>query len=227
MKRVIGIFAGFCAVMTVYIACAATGETLVTTQDGVAVHTRPDAEAPVILALEQGHQLKELRRSGGWVKAIIYGTTGQDGWVREAQVAPSRDESAEATTRQTTKRQGRPLPTTAQHLDFVLVVSGSPQAFKASCLLLLHDGKRKQVTIEGQQPSSYEFDTDAVDCRVDREEQHAGPLDAALYSGTDSIPLAANRTDEAFGCVHIRSNGPWGQADGRRCSRVIRYRNRR
>lgn len=227
MKRVIGIFAGFCAILTVYIACAATGETLETSQGGVAVHSRPNAEAPVIMTLEQGHRLKELRRSGGWVKAIIYGTTGQDGWVRAAQVAPSHAENAEATTPQTTKRRARSLPTTAGHPDFVLVVSGSPQAFKALCLLLLHDGKKKQVTIEGQQPSSYEFDAVAVDCHVDREEQHAGTLAAALYSGTDSIPLAANRTDEAFGCVHIRSDGPWGQADGRRCSRVIRYRNRR
>jgi hypothetical protein len=179
------------------------------------------------MRLEQGRQIKELRRSGGWVKAIIYGTIGQDGWVREMQVAPSRGDGAEATTHQTTKKQARPLPTTAGDPDFVLVVSGSPQAFKAFCLLLLHGGKKKQVTIEGQQPSSYEFNADAVDCRVDREEQHAGTLAAALYSGTASIPLAANRTDEAFGCVHVRSDGPWGQADGRRCSRVIRYRNRR
>jgi len=214
-------------VMIVYVACAATGETLETSQEGVAVHTRPDAEAPIIMTLERGHQLKELRRSGGWIKAIIYGTTGQDGWVRETQVAPSRADSAEATTPQTTKRPAGPSPTPARQPDFVLVVSGSPQAFKAFCLLLLHGGKKKQVTIEGQQPSSYEFDGIAVDCRVDRAEQHAGTLAAALYSGTASIPLAANRTDEAFGCVHVRSDGPWGQADGRRCSRVIRYRNRR
>jgi len=208
-------------------AIAATGDTLETRAHDLGVHSSPAAEAPVIMVLEYGRKLKELRRSGEWIKVIIYGTTGRAGWVREASVGPLQSERTKTVPDQ--KRAGNEPPTLSESggTGFTLVITGSSQAFKAVCIVVDGQGRKKRISVEGHGPGSYDLDGNAVDCRVDRIDQHAGTLTVELYSRTSSLPLGANSTSEAFGCVHVRSNGPWGRADGRRCSRVIRYRNRR
>ena len=108
-------------------------------------------------------------------------------------------------------------------VDFVLVIAGVPQDFRAQCLIVDREGGKKRIHIDGRRPRSYGLHADAVDCRVDRLDQHAGTLMVELYARNGSLPLGANSTDEAFGCVHVRSDGPWGKAYGRRCSRVTRF----
>ena len=46
------------------------GATLYIQHDGVSVHQAPNADAPVVLHLDRGRKLKELRRQGSWVKGI-------------------------------------------------------------------------------------------------------------------------------------------------------------
>ncbi len=53
--------------------------------------------------------------------------------------------------------------------------------------------------------------------------ERAGTLRAELYAQGRSIPLGANQTSTAFGCVHVRSNVPRGKAFSRRCSGVAIY----
>ncbi len=74
------------------------GATLYIQHDGVSVHQAPNADAPVVLHLDRGRKLKELRRQGSWVKGIIYGEIGKEGWVKQSQVGskPLADATAES-----------------------------------------------------------------------------------------------------------------------------------
>jgi Bacterial SH3 domain len=211
-----------CLLAPISIAGAATGETFEAREDNVEVRSYPGLNAPVIMVLEYGRKLKELRRSGGWIKVIIYGMTGQDGWVREEAVGPLQPESPRTVP---DHGQAGSQPRTLSEStdpDFTLVVAGSSQAFKAVCIVVDSRSKKKRISIEGRGPRSYGLDGVATNCRVDRVDQHAGPLTVELYARTSSLPLGTNSTSDAFGCVRVRSDGPWGKAYGRRCSRVIR-----
>ncbi len=77
---------------------ASPGATLYIQHDGVSVHQAPNADAPVVLHLDRGRKLKELRRQGSWVKGIIYGEIGKEGWVKQSQVGskPLADATAES-----------------------------------------------------------------------------------------------------------------------------------
>jgi hypothetical protein len=220
--RVSGTFVALlCLLAPISIASAATGETFETREGNVEVRSHPASNAPVIMVLEYGRKLKELRRSGEWIKVIIYGTTGQDGWVREAAVGPLQRETPGTVPGQDQAgSQPRTLPKSTDP-DFTLVIAGSSQAFKAVCMVVDGRGKKQRISIEGQGPRSYGLDGEATNCRVDRVDQHAGPLMVELYARTSSLPLGTNSTSDAFGCVRVRSDGPWGKAYGRRCSRVI------
>ena len=202
-------------------AMAATGETLEVQVDDVVVRTSPALGAAVVMTLERGRKLKELRRQGNWIKVITYGTTGLDGWVRAADVRPLVSDGLE--TRPDTKQEGNqpPSSTVSTEPEFILVIGGEAQAFRAICVVIDGRGTKKRINIYGHGPKSYGLDGEVADCRVDRIEQRAGTLIAELYARNSSLPLGTNSTNEAFGCVHVRSDGPWGRAGGRRCSRVI------
>ncbi|NNE83518.1 MAG: SH3 domain-containing protein [Alphaproteobacteria bacterium] len=211
-----------CLLAPISIAGAATGETFETREGNVEVRSHPGSNAPVIMVLEYGRKLKELRRSGEWIKVIIYGTTGQDGWVREETVGPLQPETPRTVPdNDQAGSQPQTLPKSTNP-DFTLVISGSSQAFRAVCTVVDGRGKKQRISIKGQGPRSYGLDGEATNCRVDRVDQHAGPLMVELYARISSLPLGTNSTSDAFGCVRVRSDGPWGKAYGRRCSRVIR-----
>jgi hypothetical protein len=120
---------------------------------------------------------------------------------------------------------GSPSDARPQHgaPDFILVIDGSPQEFSVRCILVDRRGAREWIKLVGSQPTSYALNARAVDCHVYRVDQHAGILRVELFAKDSSIPVGENSTEGAFGCVHIRSDGPWGKAFGRRCSRVIRF----
>ncbi len=223
VRNMIGLIAALSVLVPVSIASAANGETLEARTDRVKVRSAPSWEAPVTMVLERGRKLKELRRSGPWLKAIIYGTTGKDGWVRATEVAPLRSNvRKDASVPESAKKKPRPVPE-ATSPRFTLAITGTPQPFRARCIIIDDQGAKRRISIEGNRPKSYGLDVSAVDCRVDRIDQHAGTLRVELYAKESSLPLGANFTNEAFGCVHVRSDGPWGRAYGRRCSRVIHF----
>ena len=202
-------------------AMGATGETLEVQVDGLLVRDSPAQNAPVVMTLERGRKLKELRRQGNWIKVIIYGTTGRDGWVQAAEVRPLVSDSPETGPGAKQEKNRPATSTVSTEPDFILVIGGEAQAFRAFCIVIDRRGTKKRIDIDGHGPKSYGLDGEAADCRVDRIEQRAGPLNVELYARNSSLPLGTNSTNEAFGCVHVRSDGPWGRADGRRCSRVI------
>lgn len=221
-RLTVGIIAG-CAILHTVAVNAATGSTLKVREDRVAVYAAPSSEAPVIMYLNRGRKLKELRRSGIWVKGIIYGEIGKEGWVRNTQinVVGSERDTANKSEPPTDSRThpGQPMP----RVRFVLIVKGASQRFRARCLLLDETGASRRLRLEGRTPKSFEIRESAVDCRVDRLDQHAGTLGVELYAKGQSIPVGSSSTHGLLGCVHVRSHGPWGKAFGRRCSREVLY----
>lgn len=225
MRRlIVGIIAS-CAILHTVIVNAATGSTLWIREDKVAVRAAPSSKARVIMYLNRGRKLKELRRSGTWVKGIIYGEIGKEGWVRDTQIIVVDDKKETANKpKSPTVSQTHPRPE-RHRASFVLIVNGAPQRFRARCLLLDETGASRRFRLEARTPKSFEISETAVDCRVDRLDQHAGALSVTLYAKGRSIPVGYNSTHGLLGCVHVRSRGPWGKAFGRRCSReVLRLR---
>ena len=222
MKLIISFLTSLFLLLPLPWAAAATGETLESQIDHLEVHRSPSPNAPVVMCLERGRKLKELRRSGDWIKVIIYGTTGLDGWVRATEAGLSDPDSRKGD--RDVNNDGRQPQAASETTDpdFILLITGASQHFKAVCIVINRRGSKKRISIEGHGPGSYGLDGAAANCRVDRMDQHAGTLLVEMYARTSSLPLGSNLTNEAFGCVHVRSNGPWGKADGRRCSRVIR-----
>ena len=106
---------------------------------------------------------------------------------------------------------------------FRIVISGDPQPFRARCVIVDHSGARKRISFDGKRPKAYGLTAVAVDCTVDRVAQRAGPLTVELFTKGSSLPLGQNTSTDAFGCVRVRSDGPWGSAFGRRCSRVTPF----
>jgi hypothetical protein len=77
--------------LTFFLALAARaspGDTLYVQSKSVNVYDAPSANAPVVMQLNQGQKLKEFRRQGEWVKVIIYGEVGKEGWVEESLIGP-------------------------------------------------------------------------------------------------------------------------------------------
>jgi len=219
-RLTVGLIAG-CAILHTAVVYAGTGSTLKVREDRVAVYAAPNSEAPVIMYLNRGRKLKELRRSGIWVKGIIYGEIGKEGWVRKSQIIVVGSDR-ETADKPEPPPGSRTHPSQAKpRVRFVLVVKGASQRFRARCLLLDETGASRRLRLEGRTPRSFEIRESAVDCRVDRLDQHAGTLGVELYAKGQSIPLGSNSTHGLLGCVHVRSRGPWGRAFGRRCSREV------
>ncbi len=215
-------------------AVGASGETLYIQTDTAAVRTAPSEDAEVLLSLSKGDKVIEFRRQGNWVKVAIFGRIGKEGWVRDALLgktlpgkAPSslsEDLSAPPETQSKPLRADKPEQQVrkAGGPKFTLVVAGVPQRFKALCRLIDRKGVTRKIRFKGRKRTSFALDGRAVRCKVDKVDQRGGLLNVALYERGRSLPVGANQTRAAFGCVRVRSDGPWGRAYGRRCSRVAR-----
>ena len=68
------------------VAMAATGNRLLVQGNAVNVREAPSTNAAIVLQLNLGHELLEIRRSGDWVNVGIARTDGKDGWVHASLV---------------------------------------------------------------------------------------------------------------------------------------------
>ena len=205
-------------------ARASPGDTLYVQSNIANLHDAPRADAPVVGHLNRGHKLKEFRREGLWVKVIIYGEIGKDGWVQSSDVGP-QDPDAESTEAlvpepeeaDVATRKTEPSATRAGPDPFILVVGGRgvmPGNFRASCEVITATGDKVRLKRSGVAPKTYSFDVRAVDCAVTKGSK-MGRLVVDLKRG--GRLLASHSTTRAYGWVQVRSKGPWGRALGMRC----------
>ena len=224
MKQFMGISFVLVALLFAVPANGATGEILKVRDNGVKIYDAPTSAAQVLMTLDQGRRLKELRRQGPWIKVIIYGEIGKDGWIHSSNVGPMSAGTEKAAKPDLSADSSDKPAQKAAGPQYILVVKGSPQQFRANCRLITHEGATKKIRHVGRVPKAYAMEGKAARCRVDKVDQHAGILIVGLYKQGRSMPLGANSTQSAFGCVSVRSSGPWGKAYGRECSRIARRR---
>ena len=65
-------------------AVASPGDTHVVTAQSAELRVEPAGEATLAMTLEPGRRLKELRRQGAWIKVLVYGEIGLDGWIHQS-----------------------------------------------------------------------------------------------------------------------------------------------
>ncbi len=216
MKPTIWIFLAAIALSMSSAAYATPGDILITREDRVEVYDAPSSAAQVLITVDEGRKLKELRREGPWIKVLIYGKLGKDGWVHSSSVAP---ESAG------TEIAAEPILVAGTLDPFILVVTGTPrQLFRARCQTVDHNRARRTVSIVGRLPNTYAIKGNAVRCRVHRLSQYAGTLGVKLNRQGNSKPIRAAQTNANNGCISVRTKGRWGIAWGKgRCSRTATF----
>ncbi len=225
MKQLMWIFLAVFALSSSSAANATPGDILIARENGVEVYDAPSSAAQVVITLDEGRKLKELTREGPWIKVIIYGALGKDGWVHgsrvatesaEAQLAARPDVSADVSEEQAALSPGP---------EFILVITGTPgQPFRARCQAVDDEGARETIRFEGRLPSTHAMEGNAVRCRVHRLSRYAGTLGVTLNRQGRSRPLGAAQTNATNGCISVRSKAHWGRAWGKaRCSRTASY----
>ena len=208
-------------VMSISSAANATpGDVLVTREDRVEVYDAPSAAAQVLITIDEGRKLKELRREGVWVKVIIYGEIGKDGWVHGSSVAPERAGAEIAAKPDVSADESKEQAETSLGPQFILAITGTPQQqFRARCQTIDHEHVRTTVEFVGRLPTTYTLEGNAVRCRVHRLARYAGTLGVTLNRQGRSRPVAAAQTNAKEGCISVRTQGRWGRAWGKgRCS---------
>ncbi len=178
-----------------------TGATLYIQHDGVSVYQAPNADAPVVLHLDRGRKLKELRRQGSWVKGIIYGEIGKEGWVKQSQVGskPLADATADVGAIATPKPKTTPLLHT-----FRLGFTGTAGSLRGRCRYINASGATKRFKLAPFVPKAYIVKAKAIRCFVRSLE--GGGLTVKLW--TDG-KVSFSRTLRTIGTVRISAPRVW------------------
>jgi hypothetical protein len=197
------------------------GDILTAREDGVDVFDAPSSAAQILMTVEEGRKLKELKREGVWVKVIIYGEIGKDGWVHSSSVAPESAGTEKVAEPDVSAEESKEQVETSLGPRFILAITGTPQQrFQARCKSVDRGRTTKKTTVVGLIPNTYVIEGNAVSCRVHRLAQYAGWLRVKLYDQGRSKPLGTAQTSVIRGCVSVRSKGRWGRAWGRdKCAR--------
>ncbi len=176
MRAATIVFLGCLGIATA--AHAMPGDTLFTQDGAVNVYSDPSPNAPLVMQLDRGRKLVEIKREGSWVKVGVFrlgasglptGFIGDTGWVRRTlvwQISPGGDEgtgppkpSQEPVDRSIEKT----LPIVGT--EFELYFSGDyAREFRASCQFITGTGRLTRRRFGGVTPKGYRFVARAVSC---------------------------------------------------------------
>jgi len=150
-------------------ARASPGDTLYVQSQSVNIYEAPNANAPVVMQINQGQKLKEFRRQGGWVKVIIYGQLGKEGWIEDSRIGvkPLADTITESQEPEEDTIVGAieaPKPESLLH-KFVLRVIGSGK-IKGHCRYKTANGAVKRFKVFIVLNKSYQIEAKAIRCDV-------------------------------------------------------------
>jgi hypothetical protein len=191
---------------------ASPGQTHIISVEGAALRAAPESGAELVRTLDNASRVKAI---------------GLEGWIHEASLQPETGrETGGASVEEGDPPEAQEQRPRTRQPRFTLEVSGRQQPFRAGCTIFDARGESRRWRYEGRSPARLRLDGAALRCRVDRLSQHAGLLTVALHERGTPLPLAQNRTQSTFGCVRLRSDGPWGRAYARRCSRIAIFPNR-
>ncbi len=213
MKQLMWILLAVCGLSFSSAANATPGDVLIARENGVEVYDAPSLAGQVLVTLDAGRKLKELTREGPWIKVIIYGELGKDGWVHGSRVAIESAEAELAARPDVLADESEEQTAISPGPEFILAITGTPQQqFRARCKSVDRGRAAKKQTFVGRIPNTYVIEGDAVSCRVHRLAHYAGWLRVKLYKQGSSKPLGTAQTGAMNGCISIRSKGRWGKA---------------
>lgn len=215
-------------------ANAAPGDTLYIQSDNVNVYEAPSVDAPVLMQLHQGQKLKEFRREGSWVKVIIYGEVGKDGWIQISNArpeVPNGNSTAPAVSE--VEEIPTPSPTPDRRSDsdtglpYVLIIKftkffGKP--VKADCVITRKKGDKDHWTRSIFVPKAYSFYAKAISCWIRNGDKQNRLLVQIRQRGK---VISSRSTRQFFGHIQVRSKGPWGKAYSLKCNRTRRVCKKR
>ena len=159
--------------LTFFLALAARaspGDTLYVQTKNVNVYESPSTNTPVVMQVIQDQKLKEFRRQGEWVKVIIYGTVGKEGWIEGSFVGPKSvtDMAVESQEPEEATIVGAiepPKPEAKSLLHkFVFRATGSGR-IKGDCRYKTANGAIRRFKI-GMVNMSYRIRAKAISCNV-------------------------------------------------------------
>ncbi len=202
-------------------ANATPGDILTAREDTVDVYDAPSFATQILMTVEEGRKFKELKREGVWVKVIIYGEIGKDGWVHSSSVAPESAGTENVAKPDVSADESEEPAETSRGPQFILAITGTPeQQFRARCKSVDRGRATKTKAVVGLIPHTFEIEGNAVSCRVHRLAQDAGWLRVKLFDQGRSKPLGVAQTSAKKGCVGVRSKGRWDRDWGRdKCAR--------
>lgn len=73
-------------------AHATPGEILVITDVDVALYAAPGPKSKVIERLDKNDRIMEFERRDGWVRGMLFGAIGKEGWVAARYLKPETDD---------------------------------------------------------------------------------------------------------------------------------------
>ena len=192
------------------------GDVLYVQAEAAELRTAPDPDAPALRRLAPGGKILEFERRGRWLRVAPFGAVGLEGWVLAALVGPRAPGEEKEDTRATGEPSAAPSGSSrkpdSRSDPLLLVLSGKVGlAFVGECREAGGERPLRRVRIEGFLPARYLFDGPALSCRVRKDDFH-GRLRAEIRVKDDSIAWA--ETAAAFNHVRVRSDGPWGPAQG-------------
>ena len=189
------------------------GDILTAREDTVKVYVAPSSAAQILITVDEGRKFKELKHEGVWVKVIIYGEIGKDGWVHSSSVAPESAGTEKVAKPDVSGDESKEQAETSLGPQFIFAITGAPQQqFRARCKSVDRGHAAKKQTFVGRIPNTYMIEGEAVSCRVHRLAHYAGWLRVKLNKQESSKPLGTAQTGAMNGCISIRSKGRWGRA---------------
>ena len=157
------------AVFLTLAARASPGDTIYVQSQRVSIYEAPGANFPVVMQVNQGQKLKEFRRHDGWIKVIVYGELGKEGWIEEPFVGakPLADAIAESQEPEADTVVGAietPKPKSPLH-KFVLRAIGSGKV-KGHCRYKTTSGTVKRFKVFIVLNKTYRIEAEAIRCDV-------------------------------------------------------------
>lgn len=93
-------------------ARATPGEILVITGTEVALRTAPDTESRVIERLDTNDRIMEFERQDGWVRGLLFGAIGKEGWVAARYLEAETDSRQDGVPQAYSEAPDKVLPDT-------------------------------------------------------------------------------------------------------------------
>ncbi|MDX1402361.1 MAG: hypothetical protein R3245_10595, partial [Kiloniellales bacterium] len=150
-------------------------------------------------------RLLEFAREGGWMRVGSLGGARREGWIRLEEVGEGEPFGA----------LPEPVPKLPEPETVQLEISGTPGLDIRVTCESIEDGRtnnfEREVRVGNRR--TYSYPGEALSCRLKKLDPFGRLRGRVLRNGRQ---VSAAETAAAFNYIDVRTDGPWGEAWGRR-----------